>query len=100
MAHFLLFYDLAPVYLTRRAEFRAVHLRLAWEAAERGELVLAGPLADPADVAILLFSDAAAAERFAGDDPYVREGLVTAWRVRPWITVIGEGAATPLRPES
>jgi len=75
-----------------------LHLQLAWDATERGELVLAGPLADPADQAVLLFSDAAAAERFADSDPYVREGLVTAWRVRSWITVIGEAAATPVRP--
>lgn len=75
-----------------------MHLQLAWDATERGELVLAGPLADPADQAVLLFSDAAAAERFADSDPYVREGLVTAWRVRSWITVIGEAAATPVRP--
>jgi len=98
MAHFLLFYDLAPDYLARRGDYRALHLQLAWDAAERGELVLAGPLADPADQAVLLFSDAAAAERFANSDPYVREGLVTAWRVRSWTTVVGDDAATPVRP--
>jgi len=42
MAHFLLFYDLAPDYLARREAYRGVHLRLAWDAAERGELLLAG----------------------------------------------------------
>ena len=31
-------------------------------------------------------------------DPYVRNGLILRWRVRPWTTVIGEGAATPVRP--
>ena len=100
MAHFLLFYDLAPDYLTRRAEFRGVHLRLAWEAADRGELLLAGPLADPADHAVLLFNDSAAAERFALADPYVRAGLVTAWRVRSWTTVVGDNAATPVRTDA
>lgn len=98
MVHFLLFYDLAPDYLARRGNYRGLHLRMAWEAAERGELVLAGPLADPADQAVLLFSDAAAAERFAREDPYVREGLVTSWRVRAWTTVVGDDASTPVRP--
>lgn len=96
--HFLLFYDLAPDYLERRAEFRSDHLRLAWQAQADGDLVLAGALAEPTDQAVLLFegSSPEVAERFAEADPYVRAGLVTSWRVRPWTTVVGEGAATPV----
>jgi uncharacterized protein YciI len=30
-----------------------------------------------------------AAEAFAAADPYVRNGLVTSWRVRPWTVVVG-----------
>ncbi len=99
--HYLLFYDLAPDYLERRAAFRDEHLNWAWTAQTRGELVLAGALADPADGAVLLFEGDTpeVAERFAEADPYVRAGLVVAWRVRPWMTVVGEGAATPVRPE-
>ena len=98
--HYLLFYDLAPDYLERRAAFRDDHLNSAWTAQARGELVLAGALADPADGAVLLFAGDTpeVAERFAEADPYVRAGLVTGWRVRPWTTVVGEGAATPVRP--
>jgi len=97
--HFLLFYDLADDYLVRRTEFRAAHLELAWQAKERGELVLAGPLAEPVDQAILLFQgdSAEAAERFARQDPYVRHGLVTDWRVRQWSTVVGDQATIPTR---
>ena len=43
--HLLLFYETAPDYLERRAEHRSAHLRLAWDAVERGELVLGGALA-------------------------------------------------------
>jgi uncharacterized protein YciI len=32
---------------------------------------------------------------FAREDPYVRHGLVTHWRVREWTTVVGETAADP-----
>ncbi len=100
MKHFLLFYDFVADYLGRRAQFRDEHLRLAWQAQERGDLVLAGALADPADGAVLLFrsEDKSAAEDFARSDPYVTNGLVTQWRVREWTTVIGEEAATPVRP--
>jgi len=99
--HYLLFYDLAPDYLERRAGFRDEHLTLAWTAQARGELVLAGALADPADGAVLLFEGDTpeVAERFAEADPYVRAGLVTAWRVRPWTTVVGKDAKTPMRPD-
>jgi uncharacterized protein YciI len=100
--HYLLFYEAAPGYLERRAEFRSEHLALAWQAHERGELILGGALADPVDGAVLLFAGETpeAAERFAAADPYVRSGLVARWRVRLWMTVAGEGAASPVRPDA
>jgi uncharacterized protein YciI len=98
--HYLLCYDLAPDYLARRAEFRTPHLQLAWDAQQRGELVLAGALSEPADMAILMFQgdSPAAAEAFAKADPYVTHGLVTGYRVRPWNTVVGDLAFTPVKP--
>jgi uncharacterized protein YciI len=93
--HYLLFYDVVDDYVTRRAAFRADHLALAQGYADRGELVLGGALEDPIDGAVLLFrgDSPAAAERFAAADPYVRNGIVRSWRVRPWRTVVGPGAA-------
>jgi uncharacterized protein YciI len=98
--HYLLIYELAPDYLARRGEFRDEHLQLAWDAQERGEIVIAGALADPADTAVLLFTGESpeAAERFARADPYVTKGLVTHWRVRQWTTVVGKDATNPVRP--
>jgi len=97
--HYLLMYDLASDYLDRRTAFRSEHLELAWQASGRGELILGGALADPVDSAVLLFQgdSPAVAERFAVADPYVKNGLVTRWRVRPWTTVVGESATTPVR---
>jgi uncharacterized protein YciI len=98
--HFLLIYDLAADYLERRGEHRGVHLALARAAEARGELLLGGALTDPADTAVLLFTgdSPAAAEAFAAADPYVGHGLVTAWRVRPWHTVVGRDAAHAVTP--
>jgi uncharacterized protein len=97
--HYLLIYDVSDDYLERRAQFRDIHLKLAWAAAERGELLLGGALADPVDTAVLLFEGdtPAVAESFAKADPYVLNGLVKQWRVRQWTTVAGERAATPVR---
>lgn len=98
--HYLLIYDVAEDYLTRRAQFRAEHLALAWDACRRGELILGGALAAPVDCAILLFQadSPEIAERFVAADPYVKNGLVKSWRIRPWTTVVGEMAASPVRP--
>ena len=100
MKHYLLFYEVADDYTTRRTAFRGAHLAAAWAAAERGELVLAGALADPADAAVLLFKGDSpeAAVRFAKADPYVANGVVKSWHVREWTTVVGEGCVMPVRP--
>jgi uncharacterized protein YciI len=98
--HFLVMYDFVPDYLERRPLYRSEHLRRAWEAHDRGELVLAGALADPVDGAVLLFQgeNDQAARAFAETDPYVKAGLVRRWSVRQWTTVVGAMAATPMRP--
>ena len=90
--HYLLFYEVGPDYLERRAEFRAAHLALARQAHARGDLILAGAFADPVDGAVLLFrgSSADVAAEFAAADPYVQNGLVRNWRVREWTTVVGD----------
>ena len=90
----LLLYDVVDDYVERRVPHRTDHLAHARAAHERGDLVLAGALADPPDGAVLVFrgDGPEAAERFAADDPYVKAGVVTGWRVRRWVVVVGEGA--------
>jgi hypothetical protein len=102
MNHFLLFYEFVPDYLERRAPLRNEHLKLAWEAQARGELVLAGAYSDPADGSAALFKaeTAETVERFAAGDPYVRAGLVKRWHVRKWTTVVGDAASNPVRPSA
>jgi uncharacterized protein YciI len=92
--HHLLFYDYVADMAERRTPYREDHLRLAREAASRGELLLAGALADPIDGAVFVFSTEAPAtvERFVAGDPYVRAGLVTAWRIRRWQVVVDASA--------
>jgi uncharacterized protein len=93
--HYLLFYDVVDDYVTRRAPLRSVHLAHARAAHSRGELVLAGALADPVDGAVLIFKGDSpdAARNFAETDPYVIKGLVKSWRVREWTTVVGDDPA-------
>ena len=99
--HYLLFYEVADDYVARRAPYREEHLKRGWAAAQRGELLLGGALANPVDGAVLLFQgdSPAVAENFAKADPYVTSGAVKRWYVREWNTVAGEGAANPVVPE-
>jgi uncharacterized protein len=97
--HYLLFYEVADDYLTRRAEFRNVHLKMGWEAVDRGELVMGGALANPVDGAVLIFKgdSPAVAEKFARADPYVTSGIVKRWYVREWTPVVGDLAVNRQR---
>lgn len=102
MMHYLLFYEVAEDYLSRRAQFREAHLTKAWQAASQGELILAGAMGNPVDGALLLFQGDSpeVAEKLARVDPYVMNGLVKRWYVREWTTVVGEDAATPVKPNA
>jgi uncharacterized protein len=102
MKHFLLFYKVGADFVAQRAAYRDAHLQQAWDFHERGEVILGGALAVPADEAVLLFAaeSPTVIENFARTDPYVVHGLVKEWRVREWTTVVGDKAATAVRPAS
>ena len=99
--HFLLIYVLPSDFLERRAQHRRAHLEEVWASEARGHLQLAGSLTDPSDYALLLFKadDKSIVEEFARNDPYVLNGLVTAWHIREWLTVAGDTAISRIRPD-
>jgi len=85
-----LLYDPAPDYLERRKPFREEHLTLVRRLHQQGRLVMAGAF-DPPDGALLVFrvDGLAEVEAFVKSDPYVKNGVVTGWRVREWTVVVG-----------
>jgi uncharacterized protein len=96
MKHFVLLYDYVPDFRERRAPHRPAHLAHANASVARGELQLGGAFADEPGGGMLLFKgeDKSGAETFARADPYVLNGVVVAWRVREWVTVVGPEALT------
>lgn len=99
MKHFVLFYDYPPDFRERRAPYRAAHIEHAKASAARGELQAGGAFAeDDPPLGMLLFKaeSAEAAAAFARADPYVVNGVVLAWRVREWVTVVGADALTKI----
>ena len=96
MPYFALTYDVVDGFTEKRAPFRPEHLNEVREAKGRGELIMAGALGDPIG-ALLVFhaADRVVVERFASNDPYVKQGLVTKWSVRPWNVVVGQDPSKP-----
>jgi len=94
MPYFALMYDVVEDFVNKRTPFRPAHIKGVRESQARGELIMAGALADPAG-ALLVFraADKSVAEKFAKADPYVNEGLVKSWQVRPWTVVVGQDPA-------
>lgn len=98
--HAVLEYTYGDDYLAAREQYRAAHLMKAWAAVERGELLLGGAVGTGPYTGLLIFhgdNAEVAAVRFAERDPYVTNNLVRSWTVRPWATVVGEDATTPVR---
>ena len=83
----VLFYEYVGDIVERREPYRADHLSAIRAAKEDGRILEAGPLGDPPHGAAIMFADPAQAESFAQADPYVANGLVTAWRVELWTLV-------------
>ena len=99
--HAILEYTYGDDYLEAREAHRSAHLALAWQAVERGELLLGGALGTGPYTGVLVFEGDDAVEiatRFAASDPYVLGNVVKSWTARPWTTVVGRGAATPVQP--
>jgi uncharacterized protein YciI len=93
MKYFALFYDVVDGFVDKRMPFREEHLRLVREANARGDIVMAGALGDPPESALLVFRvpSSAVVEEFARRDPYVTQGLVVGWKVKPWAVVVQPG---------
>jgi uncharacterized protein YciI len=89
--HYVLSFEYVEDMAERRLPYRAKHLALASAAHERGELLLAGAYSEAPTGAILIFraDGPTVVERFVAADPYVQNGLVTRWAVRPLQVVIG-----------
>ena len=102
MPYYAVFYEVVDDFVARRGEFREAHLHRVSESYARGELILGGALAEPADRALLVFhvADKQTVLSFVQSDPYVVNGLVKKWEVRPWNVVTGnEAAPTPVVPK-
>ena len=70
-----------PAHVARLHEFHA-----------RGVLLMVGTFDEPMNGdAMGIFTSREAAEEFIAGDPFVLNGVVASWTVRPWNEVLHEG---------
>ncbi|MDR2790786.1 MAG: YciI family protein [Campylobacteraceae bacterium] len=97
--HYLLIYEAVDDYMERRGEFRDEHLKLACEAENRGELILAGALGTHNSAFLFCIDEPKIAENFVKNDPYFKGGLIRSYKLLPWTTVVGKDAQNPIKTE-
>lgn len=78
------FYDLAEDGLAHIPANYPAHVARLEEFQARGVLLMAGPLGNPPEGALSIFTDRAAAEEFVAGDPFVVNGVVGKWRMVEW----------------
>jgi uncharacterized protein len=86
----ILFYEYVPDVVERRAPHREGHLALIQRMYDEGTIVMAGGVGDPVHSGVIVLrtdDPQAAAEQFVAEDPYQPAGLVTSWRVEPFLNV-------------
>jgi hypothetical protein len=86
----ILFYEYVPDVVESRAPYREGHLGLINRWHDEGRIVMAGGIGDPVHAGMIVLradDPQAAAEAFVAEDPYQPAGLVTSWRVEPFLNV-------------
>jgi hypothetical protein len=78
------FYEVAADALPKLMEHFPAHSARLDEFHQRGVLVAAGPLGNPPEGAMAIFTSRAAAEEFIKGDPFVTAGLVSSFRLVEW----------------
>lgn len=93
-SYHVLQYQYVPDILEKRGPYREAHLAGANKMAEQSKLVMAGALTDPVDGAIFIFRNVSKEdiEGFVQADPYVANGLVPSYTIRPYMVVAGDSS--------
>jgi uncharacterized protein len=78
------FYEMAPGALSKVAAHYPAHRARLDEFHACGVIIAAGPLGDPPEGAMAIFTSREGAEEFIQGDPFVINGLVSKWRLVEW----------------
>uniref|UniRef100_A0A7S0V6G9 YCII-related domain-containing protein n=1 Tax=Polytomella parva TaxID=51329 RepID=A0A7S0V6G9_9CHLO len=87
----ILNYKYVPDILEKRGPYRNEHLENAKIKAEAGKVVMVGATGAPVDGAVFIFRNSTPEEieKYAKADPYVVNGLVPSYTIKPYTVVVG-----------
>ncbi len=85
MKYAVVLYTSADDVITKAPVHFPAHTARIDEFRERGEVVMIGTFGDPqAQGSMAIFTSRAAAEAFVAGDPFVLNGVVSAYEIRDW----------------
>jgi uncharacterized protein YciI len=79
-----MFYEAVDDFRDKAMANFAEHQAWFMTFAERGELLMIGPMMDGSGDAMGIFTTREAADAFVAGDPFVREGIVRTHTIREW----------------
>jgi uncharacterized protein YciI len=86
---YVLFYESADDVMSKAPEHFPAHQAHYTAFHDQGTLLLLGTFGDPqAEGSMGVFSTQEAAEQFAAEDPFVRNGVVRSYSIRTWNEVL------------
>ena len=86
---YVMTYRAVEDFLPLAQQHYPAHAERVREFAGRGDLLMVGTFDEPMDGAAMgVFSSREAAEEFIAGDPFVLNGVVAEWSVRPWNEVL------------
>ncbi len=85
-------YEYVADVLEKRKPYREAHLTHIGKQVESGNVVLGGAVGNPPTGALIILRNLSSndVEQFVQHDPYVINGIVTKYTIKPYIAVVGD----------
>lgn len=89
--YYILNYKYVSDILEKRGPHREAHLGAANKQLNAGKIVMAGAAGDPVEGAVFIWKNVTKneIEEFVKSDPYVLNGLVPEYNIKPYAVVVG-----------
>lgn len=89
---YVLQYEYAEDPLERRKPYRTSHLAHIGKQTEQGNVILAGTVGSPPTGGLMILRNLTPTEveQLAQEDPYVINGVVKKFTVKPYLAVVGD----------
>ncbi len=91
---YVLQYEYVENALEKRAPYREDHLAVFGKQVQNGNVVIGGAINHPPTGALTVFRNLTPndIEQFVQQDPYVINGIVTKYTIKPYIAVTGDAS--------